>query len=201
MPASHKKPIATDENRRDIVGRSGVYPMSGPHPEGDVPIRGQMEWGQGKRGSAGYEDHGTSELALRGDVLLGGLDQDWARIFEQEMAESSETKQDIPLVCWTLFCDWFTKHHTGIHTTAVVRDAQQNAIYVARRLPLVQLKAHLLENQVAGISVQLDRKPNDYLLNLTTPRRVIYQRTLSGLPEMIQIEQEHGSVMLKFDEA
>ena len=201
MPASQKKPIAASKNRRDVVGRSGVYPLSGPHPEGDVPIRGQMEWGQGERGRAGYDDHGSSELSLRDDVLLGGLDQDWARIFEQEMAESSASKQDIPLVCWTLFCDWFTKHHAGIHTTAVVRDAHEDTIYVARRLPLVRMTAHLLENQVAGISVQLDRKPNNYQLNLTTPRRVIYQRTPSGLPELIQIEQEHGSVLLKFDEA
>lgn len=200
MRTSKRDPAMEANNRRDLVGRSGVYPVSGPHPEGDAPIRGQMEWGQGERGSAGYEDHGASELSLQGDALLGGLDQDWARIFEQDMTESTEAKRDIPLVCWTLFCDWFTKHHAGIHTTAVVSDAHQNPIYVARRLPLVGLTAHLLENQVAGISVQLDRRPNDYLLNITTPRRVIYECTSSGLPEAIRIEQEHGSVELKFAE-
>lgn len=50
--------------RRDEVGSSGVYPMSGPHPAGDVPVVWPASWGQGKRGSAGYEDHGESELNI-----------------------------------------------------------------------------------------------------------------------------------------
>jgi hypothetical protein len=51
------------KGRRDEVGRSRVYPASGPLPprKGAV-IRGQAEWGQGERGAAGYEDHGESEM-------------------------------------------------------------------------------------------------------------------------------------------
>jgi len=48
--------------RKEEVGRSGVYPMSGPHPGGDAPIVTPASWGQGKRGPAGYQDHGESEL-------------------------------------------------------------------------------------------------------------------------------------------
>ena len=48
--------------RKDEVGGSGVYPMSGPHPAGDAPIVGQTGWGQGARGDAGYEDHGESQI-------------------------------------------------------------------------------------------------------------------------------------------
>jgi Raf kinase inhibitor-like YbhB/YbcL family protein len=51
------------QGRKDEVGRSGVYPASGPLPPGgDAPIRTEAEWGQGVRGAAGYEDHGQSEL-------------------------------------------------------------------------------------------------------------------------------------------
>jgi CBS domain-containing protein len=50
--------------RKDEVGRSGVYPMSGPHPSGDAPIITPASWGQGARGAAGYEDHGESELDI-----------------------------------------------------------------------------------------------------------------------------------------
>ena len=50
--------------RKDKVGRSGVYPMSGPHPLGDAPLVWPGTWGQGARGPAGYEDHGESELNL-----------------------------------------------------------------------------------------------------------------------------------------
>lgn len=50
--------------RKDEVGGSGVYRMSGPHPPGDAPIIPPGSWGQGARGAAGYEDHGESELTV-----------------------------------------------------------------------------------------------------------------------------------------
>ncbi len=51
--------------RADVVGRSGVYRVSGPQPKGDAPIIGMASWGQGARGATGYEDHGESELFFR----------------------------------------------------------------------------------------------------------------------------------------
>jgi hypothetical protein len=60
--------------RRDEVGPTGVYPMSGGIPPGKHPeIRTPAAWGQGDRGAAGYEDSGGSELVKRDDQLLGGL--------------------------------------------------------------------------------------------------------------------------------
>lgn len=50
--------------RKDDIGRSGVYPMSGPHPAGNAPLVGQAAWGQGERGASGYEDHGESEIVI-----------------------------------------------------------------------------------------------------------------------------------------
>jgi hypothetical protein len=51
------------QGRIDEVGRSGVYPASGPLPPSpDAPVRGQASWGQGERGAKGYEDSGTSEI-------------------------------------------------------------------------------------------------------------------------------------------
>ena len=51
--------------RKDVVGRSGVYRVSGPHPASDAPIVGMASWGQAARGAAGFEDHGESELFLQ----------------------------------------------------------------------------------------------------------------------------------------
>jgi CBS domain-containing protein len=51
--------------RKDEIGKSGVYRVSGPHPSGDAPIVGMASWGQGPRGAAGYEDSGESALFLR----------------------------------------------------------------------------------------------------------------------------------------
>jgi hypothetical protein len=60
--------------RRDDVGRSGVYPMSGGIPAGKhLEIRTPAAWGQGERGAEGYYDAGGSELVMRDGQLLGGL--------------------------------------------------------------------------------------------------------------------------------
>ena len=48
------------EGRTDEVGHSGVQPVS--IPLADAEIRTMAEWGQGKRGAAGYLAHGESEL-------------------------------------------------------------------------------------------------------------------------------------------
>lgn len=62
------------KGRKDEVGKSGVYPMSGPLPQGPAELRTPAAWGQGERGAAGYEDSGRSELVYEQGQLLGGLD-------------------------------------------------------------------------------------------------------------------------------
>jgi hypothetical protein len=52
------------QGRADEVGRSGVYPASGPLPPENAPAQGQASWGQGERGPAGYDDSGRSELNI-----------------------------------------------------------------------------------------------------------------------------------------
>lgn len=60
--------------RRDEVGPTGVYPMSGGIPAGKHPeIRTPAAWGQGDRGAEGYNDAGGSELVTRDGQVLGGL--------------------------------------------------------------------------------------------------------------------------------
>ena len=65
--------------RRDDVGRTGVYPMSGDErPQGDAKVRPLADWAGGDRGIAGYEDSGGSGLVMRDGVVLGGLTSDGA---------------------------------------------------------------------------------------------------------------------------
>src|SRR6476646_9875550 len=60
------------QGRRDEVGPTGVYPMSGGIPKGKhLEIRTPASWGQGDRGAAGYEASGGSELVWRDGQLLG----------------------------------------------------------------------------------------------------------------------------------
>lgn len=65
--------------RRDDVGRTGVYPVSGDErPAGGAELRPLGDWAGGDRGIAGYEDSGGSELVMRDGQLLGGLTSDGA---------------------------------------------------------------------------------------------------------------------------
>lgn len=51
--------------RVDRVGETGIWPASGPTPEGrDMPIVTQAELGQGARGATGAADSGSSEIHL-----------------------------------------------------------------------------------------------------------------------------------------
>ncbi len=46
------------QGRIDEPGHTGVYPGSGPWPEGNAPIVQPGSFGQGERGPEGYEDSG-----------------------------------------------------------------------------------------------------------------------------------------------
>jgi len=59
--------------RIDEVGHSGVYPGSGPYPDGEPEIRTPGAWVHGQRDAEGREVEGGSELTYLGNgTLLGG---------------------------------------------------------------------------------------------------------------------------------
>jgi Ala-tRNA(Pro) deacylase len=61
------------KGRYDVVGLSGVYPGSGPYPEGDAAVCMPGEFVHGQRDEQGREIEGGSELIWFGEgVLLGG---------------------------------------------------------------------------------------------------------------------------------
>ncbi len=99
-----KQDVRAGKGRRDEIGGSGVYPMSGPHPQGPAEIRTEPAWGQGERGAAGYEDHGSSEMTYDGREVLGGLSED-------EAAEVPEG--EIPRAQWVRSFDRLSKRLRG----------------------------------------------------------------------------------------
>lgn len=72
--------------RIDRVGRSGVYPASGPMPEGDAEVETMAAWGQGERGAEGYEDHGESELRI-------GRETEQANRQRSEQTKSNQSRE------------------------------------------------------------------------------------------------------------
>src|SRR5690349_8106206 len=118
----------TPDNRKDYVGKSGVYPMSGPLPPGNAPLRGQMEWGQGKRGASGYEDHGGSELHFESESLLGGFD---ANEVYGSAADLPQSKM-LSTPEWPAFSKWLTDSFHGLVATLELVDKQGNNVIKVR---------------------------------------------------------------------
>lgn len=59
--------------RRDVVGRTGVYPGSGPYPAGEAAMRTPATFVHGQRDAEGREESGGSEpIYFNRDTLLVG---------------------------------------------------------------------------------------------------------------------------------
>lgn len=190
-----KKPETPQKRRKDYVGRSGVYPMSGPLPAGNAPIRGQMGWGQGDRGAAGYQDHGSSQLSIDSGVLVGGLDKRWSGA--PEPGKSIPPLLEIPVAEWPAFCAWFTENFRGT-VTSLERREEHESFVEARNLPFAELSAHVLENAVSALTVVVQATARKIRLNVTGPRRLKLQRDSVGRPVRLEIEAANGGAILHF---
>lgn len=61
------------KGRRDEVGRTGVYPGSGPYPSGPAEVRTPAEFVHGQTDAEGRQAEGSSGLTyFHGETLLGG---------------------------------------------------------------------------------------------------------------------------------
>lgn len=187
--------VLSQKTRKDYVGKSGVYPMSGPHPAGPAPIRGQMEWGQGERGSAGYYDHGSSELSMESGVVLGGFDPKWSSSTEAGTIIPPVT--EIPVAEWPVFCSWVTQNFRGV-LISIEREDQGQTTVEARERPFLELTAHILENSVAAVTIVADGKPRKIRLNVAGPRRITLHRNPAGWPTQMEIEYGGGRVFVHF---
>jgi len=181
------------ENRKDHVGKSGVYPMSGPHPAGNAPLRGQMEWGQGERGVAGYEDHGGSELSFESGMLFGGFDA--GQIYGS--AESPQTRT-LTVPEWPEFARWLTTSAHGMVGTLELVDSSGNNAIEVRERSFAGLSARTLENGVCALTFQFDPPPRRTRLDLAGPRGLTIHRDAAGYPTLLEIEYAEGRAILHF---
>jgi hypothetical protein len=85
------------KGRKDETGRSGVYPVSDMEgASGDATTVGEMEWGQGERGEAGYYDSGSSEIMVEDGTDIpgeGGVSGDITHLGSSPTGTTSTTSQ------------------------------------------------------------------------------------------------------------
>lgn len=180
------------QGRRDDVGRSGVYPMSGPHPAGNAPIRTEAAWGQGERGAAGYEDHGSSELTYEGGQgREGGGEQMPQAGPGPEAARGG--RREIPRGEWLSFLDGFSRQHEGWLVTLEVPEEQGRSEVEAKDLKLEGITPEHSEGH-DRISIALGMEPDDHLTHFVSdPRRLMFMEDEGGGHIGLQIEAADGS--------
>ncbi len=109
--------------RKEEVGGSGVYPMSGPHPGGPAQVQPAASWGQGDRGAAGYGDAGHSEL--RTETPAGSAH-----------ASHETAPREIAHPEWRAALQRFTTAHAGAPVSLELHHRDGTLIEV-RQAPLV----------------------------------------------------------------
>lgn len=179
------------QGRRDEVGRSGVYPMSGPLPPGNAPIRTQPAWGQGERGAAGYEDHGGSELSYEGGQVLGGYPV-------EELKGGPESAEydghEIPRGEWLSFLDSFSRQHEGWLVTLEVPEGQGRSGVEAQNLKFEGVTPEHSEGH-DRISIALGKAPDDHLTHFVSdPKRLLFLQAKSGGHVGLRIESADGGL-------
>ena len=72
MAQQDKQDVTAGKGRRDEVGHTGIYPGSGPRPDGDVPVRTPGDINSGRAGGGPGVDQnddlkGAERLPRKGD--------------------------------------------------------------------------------------------------------------------------------------
>ncbi len=179
------------KGRKDEVGRSGVYPMSGPHPPGNVELKQQASWGQGERGASGYENHGGSELTWEGGQLLGGFDTGPGGEPQTQLAQI-EGHVDIPHEQWLAFLDSFSRQHLDWLVTIEVESLPGTLIAVEQR----QLKGISIDRADGKerAYIQVGYGTKEHITHIVdSPTHIRFKRSETGAHEGLEIESADGT--------
>ncbi len=176
--------------RVEEAGGSGVYPASGPWPKENAPFEGEMSWGQGKRGQAGYNDSGDSEITPPEQQQRGA---------PSSAGRSGLQTQEIPREQWVSFFDSFSRQHRGWLVDVTVSEDGQKAQPEARGLPLQAVAVSDKPGDDNTISIILGREsPSSVTRSVSGVRRVLLEKTAAGADAGLMIEGRDGKTHLQF---
>jgi hypothetical protein len=149
-----------------------------------------MEWGQGHRGAAGYQDHGSSELSLDSGVLVGGGTREWSA--PQSGSEGMRC-HEVQVAEWPAFCLWFSNNFRGLAVTA---ESPQGVL--GHNRPLGFISAHVLENGVGALTIAMKTGSRLRRLNVTDATHLRMYCKSAGSPTELRIVTASGDIVLRF---
>jgi len=173
---------------RDVVGRSGVYPATGPFPPGPAEVRvaGQM-------GGGSYEDHGSSEMTYTGNTVLGALSGREARTAADRLTLLQEG--EIPRESWVSFFNQLDKAVSGERVTIELREGGQTRV-AQRDMPLDGFGADVKARELM-VNIGVGQSKDDLVIHNLSARRVLVHE--DGNSRVLEIEGNDGrSVLVRF---
>ncbi len=173
------------EHRRDVVGKSGVYPATGPLPPRAAEVRMAGSFGQGERGAAGYEDHGSSEMTYSGSTVLGALSGAGANIDVQSLLKTGEIARDQ----WLNFFNQLNKALDGQRVTIEGREGGNTRV-LQRDIELDSIGADVKDGE-STITIGVGRKPDDLVVHTIPAKRVAVRD--EGDSKLLEIEGSDGA--------
>ncbi len=180
--------------RQDVVGRTGVYPATGPLPPGPAEVRTAGAFGQGERGGAGYEDHGTSELTYSGGQVLGGLSGTERAVDVQSLLKPREIARDE----WVKFFEALEKGLNWPSVTVEVREGGSTRVE-QRDVPLDGISADVKDRE-SIVTVAVGRTADKLVIHTISAKRVAVRE--EGDSKLLEIEANDGTTtMVRFRNA
>ena len=177
------------QGRKDEVGRSGVYPFSGPDTPQAAEVRPAGAWGQGERSAAGHEEHGRSRLTYEAGQRAEAHEEGG-----ENLAAHSETGSvQIPPEEWISFFNGFSRQHEGwLVSITVTHGNEQNTQIRGCRLEGIS-SDHVTTGH--EINLALDRTDGRHLTHpVKNPKKVVFRRDLQGAHEGIDITSADGKL-------
>jgi hypothetical protein len=175
--------------RRDDVRGSRVYPFNENAPK-DAKVQPAGSFGQGERGGAGYEDHGSSELTDMGGTVVGGYSEPDKNQKNLE-GERREQTRDISRAEWPSFLNGFSREHHGWLSGIEIFSGNDHRVE-ARNKGFRDISCDRAEGH-ERVYIGLGEAGEDITHEVVDPKRIRFVTTENGAHAALEVQAGDGT--------
>ena len=116
---------------------------------------------------------------------------------EQVSAEPGEAASG-STESWDSWCEWVGRTAVGIATSMERVEHDGSRMVEFRNFPLVEIRAHRLENGVKAISMTFAANNHERRFEITGVKAIQLERNAAGFPTVAEFVSESERVVLRF---
>ena len=99
---------------------------------------------------------------------------------------------------WDSWCEWLGRTIVGITTSMERVEHDGTQMVEFRNFPLVEIRAHRLENGVKAISMTFAVNNHERRFEITGVKAIQLERDAAGFPTVVEFVSESERVVLRF---